>query len=87
MLQPAPITLPLYPKDQIIDRIISELKNIKHNESFPDHICAQAGRVSAAAGKLVTAADNIKYNQVDRREAYYSALSVAAQAIRFIENL
>ncbi|MHA4844458.1 hypothetical protein ACX0G7_09850 [Flavitalea antarctica] len=79
--------IPFDSKTTIIEEILQELNSLKEHESFPAHICAQAGRVSGAAGNLVNVCNNVKYRGEDKYEAYQSALSVAAQAIRFIQNL
>lgn len=79
--------IPFHPHIDIIEEILKELKRIKKERPFPDHICAQAARVSAAAGFLAKVADDVKYSLESPAEARHMAISVAAQAIRFIEHI
>lgn len=83
-------------KNKILQDIDLALrKDKKENHAYPDHICAMANRVSMKAGYLSMAADDFKYSpnnnevvydvQVER--LYQDAVNVAAQAIRFIQNL
>lgn len=79
--------LPFHPQIDIIEEILKELKHIKKLRPYPEHVCAQAARVSAAAGFLSKVADDVKYSLESPEEARRMAISVAAQAIRFIEHV
>lgn len=67
----------------------------KENPSWPDHVCAQAGMVTAQAGLLAIAANDFKYSSYMteiEREIFYndmqdSAINVIIKAIRFLEKL
>lgn len=79
--------LPFHPQADIIDQILKDVKRLKKLEPWPDHICAQAGRVSGSAGFLTNFANAHKYRPADLSDMVIrSAIETAAQAIRFIEN-
>jgi len=67
----------------------------KFNSSYPDHVCARAGRVVIEAGDIMNAADTLKYYPSEIQEAHLkhkadlrkAAIRTAAAAIRFLENI
>ena len=77
---------------QEIESVLKADKRI--NPNFPDHVAAQAGKVTAEAGRLMEASLGYKYHHGNDAVSAYqlkkmrkSAVSTAAMAIRFLENL
>lgn len=62
--------------------------------NWPDHIAAQAGRITEATGELMKESLHFKYsrkanesvNQVQVERMKRAAAKVAARALRFLEN-
>lgn len=81
--------------NQIWQEIEIELRADKRvNPNYPDHVAAQAGKVSAEAGRLMEAALSLKYHHGNKSVTDYqvkkmrrAAVRSAAMAIRFLENL
>ena len=78
-----------------VDEISEEVKRIGKTP-LPDHMVARAALVNSEAGKLTAAALDWKYHRKNGEDPEYyfqvkamrdAAISCAAQAIRFIENL
>ena len=67
----------------------------KENPSWPDHVCAQAGMVTAQAGLLAIAANDFKYSndmselekEIFHNDMQDSAINVIIKAVRFLEKL
>lgn len=82
-----------YNKVSVFRRINNAVKQDRlNNPTWPDHAVAQAGKVTAASGKLTQAALDYKYNKteipeecVDRMQE--AAINTIVQAFRFLENL
>ena len=75
-------------RTEILRLLSTELQREKRN-SFPDHICAQTNRITAAAGKLSSISDAIKYKgdkQVLMVMARKAAVKVIVNCWRFLEN-
>lgn len=81
--------------NQIWQEIEIELRADKRiNPNYPDHVAAQAGKVSAQAGRLMESALSYKYHHGKKAVTDYqvkkmrkAAIRTAASAIRFLENL
>ena len=67
----------------------------KNNKAFPDHVAAQAGKVTRAAGRLMGNAIASKYTKTKkqnnpemwRMKMKHDAIQTIVQTIRFLENL
>lgn len=77
----------------IVDEILDELKVQKRNKPFPDHVAAQAGIITAAAGRVMAEALDRKYDKTARPDEVFRSrlknelVRTAASALRMIENL
>lgn len=77
----------------ILDKILKEVKaSKKRSPSWPDHVVAQAGMVESSS--LLRSAIRLKYSKRSKQQKELQtkhlenqAIMVAANAIRFIENL
>lgn len=82
-------------KADILDDIMKELARAKKAvPNYPDHLMAKAGLIVTKAGNLTGACWQVKYRDGvlrptgdDKKELRKHAIEVAAQAIRFLENL
>lgn len=83
-------------KHKIYDAINDALvRSRKLNPSWPDHVCAQAAKVSAASGELIKNSLDMKYRKGKNdiaatnvtRKLEASAIETIVQGIRFLENL
>lgn len=82
-------------KHRIYDAINDALvRSRKLHPQWPDHVCAQAANVGAAAGELMKYSLDRKYNvkteggEIEStKKLEFAAIETAVQAIRFLENL
>lgn len=70
--------------------VIAEKKNFP---TWPDHVVAQAAKVSAASGDLLNLSLSLKYEKEKQPEEHIvmdmeaAAINTIVQAFRFLENL
>lgn len=78
-----------------INKAFEELKKLKKEHSFPDHIVALAGHVSAMAGVLVKNAIELKYMPPESEEGLAELKSnleeqawrTLAMTMRFLQEI
>lgn len=75
---------------RINNAVIADKKN---NPTFPDHIVAQAARVTSSAGDIINESLVLKYEKERPPDDHMiaqlesAAINTIVQAFRFIENL
>lgn len=81
-------------RNQIWQAIELELRAAKKLQpNWPDHVCAQAGKVIDECGKLMHSSLEWKYNRSESFQKEQienikeTAIATAVAAIRFMENL